>query len=188
MSAMNYTNAELEALLIDLESDLVERKETWAGDVPDKARQVVCAFANDLPDHRRPGVLFVGAKNNGDPSGMDITDNLLTTLAAMKTDGNILPIPTLIVQKRSVKGGEMAVVVVQPADAPPVRYKGRIWIRIGSRRGIATAQDERILNEKRKYKDIPFDIQPIPSANLECLNRLQFEQDGISGASPATTG
>ena len=45
----------------------------------------------------------------------------------------------------------MAVITVLPADSTPVRYRGRIRIRIGPRRGIASAQDERILNEKRRY-------------------------------------
>lgn len=55
-----YGDTELERLLADTESDLVERKEMWAGDAPEKGRQAVCAFANDLPNHRNPGVLFVG--------------------------------------------------------------------------------------------------------------------------------
>lgn len=144
---MTYSDKELESLLDDPESDLAERKESWAGDASDKSRQAVCAFANDLPDHRRPGVLFVGAKDNGTPSGLAITDPLLQTLAGMKSDGNILPPPTLVVQKRRLKGAEIAVVIVQPADSPPVRFKGRVWIRVGPRRALATEQDERILNE-----------------------------------------
>ena len=44
-----YTTHELEALLADLESDLVERKESLQGDSPRKIRDAVCAFANDLP-------------------------------------------------------------------------------------------------------------------------------------------
>lgn len=177
-----YDDAELALLLDDTESDLAERKESWTGDAPDKSRQAVCAFANDLPDHRKPGVLFVGAKDNGSPSGLPITDQLLKTLSDIKTDGNSLPPPTIVVQKRVLKGSEMAVVIVQPSDAPPVRYKGRIWIRTGPRRGIATAQDERILNEKRQYKDIPFDIYPVRSATLQHLNRLQFEQEYLTAA------
>jgi ATP-dependent DNA helicase RecG len=182
MSKMKYTDAELEALLVDLESDFVERKESWKGDAPEKGRGAVCAFANDLPDHRKAGVLFVGAKDDGTPSGLKITDELLNTLADVKTDGQTLPPPSLIVEKKSLKGSDMAVVIVQPSDSPPVRYKGRIWIRIGARRALATAQDERILNEKRKYKDTPFDIQPIPSATMESLNRLQFEQEYLPSA------
>ena len=59
---MQYDDQELERLLDDTESDSAERKEAWAGNVPEKGRQAVCAFANDLPDHRKPGVLFVGTR------------------------------------------------------------------------------------------------------------------------------
>ena len=100
----------------------------------------------------------------------------------MKTDGNILPPPSITVEKRSIQGKDVAVVTVQPSDSPPVRCKGTIQIRIGPRRGIATAQDERILNEKRRYKDIPFDIQPIPSASLDDLNSVYFEHEYLSRA------
>lgn len=78
---IRYSDEELESLLDDIESDLAERKESWKGDAPENGRQAVCAFSNDLPDHRRPGVLFVGAKNVGTPSGLPITDELLRTLA-----------------------------------------------------------------------------------------------------------
>lgn len=179
---MRYGDAELERLLTETESDLAERKETWQGDAPDKGRQAICAFANDLPDHGKPGVLLVGAKDDGSSSRLPITDELLRTLADIKTDGQILPPPTLLVEKRLLKGTEMAVVTVQPADAPPVRYRGRIWIRLGPRRGIATAQDERILNEKRRHRDLPFDLQPIPSSTIADLNRRLFEEDYLPAA------
>lgn len=42
----------LERMLTDLESDLVERKESFRGDSPERVREAVCTFANDLPDHR----------------------------------------------------------------------------------------------------------------------------------------
>ena len=48
-------------MMTDVESKLVERKESLRGDAPNGIRQAVCAFANDLPDHRRPGIVFVGA-------------------------------------------------------------------------------------------------------------------------------
>ena len=74
-------------MLTDLESDLVERKESLQGDAPTKIRQAVCAFANDLPDHQRPGVVFVGADDDGNPTGIPVTDRLLLQLADVKTDG-----------------------------------------------------------------------------------------------------
>lgn len=179
---MKYTDEQLEALLADIESDLAERKESWKGDAPETGRQAVCAFANDLPDHRRPGVLFVGARNDGTASNLKITDELLRTLSDIRTDGNTLPPPSIVVEKRTLKGAEMVVVTVQPSDAPPVRYKGRIWIRIGPRRSVVTSQEERILNERRRYRDIPFDVQPLPSCDLSALNRVLFEQEYLPNA------
>ncbi len=132
-----YTDEELIALLDDTESDLSERKESFKGTVSSKAREAVCAFSNDLPHHNAPGVLFIGAKDDGTPSGEPITDSLLRSLADMKTDGNILPLPAITVEKRILKGAEMAVVTVMPSDSPPVKYQGRMWIRTGPRRSIA---------------------------------------------------
>lgn len=178
------TDAELIDLLGDLESDRAERKETWNGSAPDKGRQAVCAFANDLPNYGRPGVLFVGAKDNGTPTdgGFTVTDQLLLTLADIKTDGKIIPPPTMTVAKRTLNGHDMAVVTVWPADAPPVRFDGRIWIRTGPRRGQATAQDERILNEKRRYRDRSFDTHPIQGCTLAELNRSFFENEYLPQA------
>ena len=177
-----YTDTELEGFLDDLESDRVERKETFKGDVPKKARQAICAFANDLPGHDEPGVLFIGAKDDGSPSGLSVTDELLRSLADMKTDGNILPLPTLVVEKRHLKEADMAVITVHPSDMPPVRYDGRIWIRTGPRRGLASAQDERLLNERRRYKIPFFDLAPVPSARLSDLSRLIFENEYLPAA------
>lgn len=176
------TDQELLNLLNDTESDRAERKETFKGDVPKKARQAVCAFANDLPGHNQAGVLFIGADDKGDPSNTEITDNLLLSLADMKTDGNILPLPVLTVEKRTLKGAPMAVVTVMPSDMPPVKYDGRIWIRTGPRRSVANAQEERILNEKRRYKNLPFDIYPVPSATVNDLARSIFENEYLPQA------
>lgn len=176
------TDQELVALLNDTESDRAERKETFRGDAPKKARQAVCAFANDLPNHNEPGVLFIGAKDSGEPSGLEVTDQLLLSLADMKTDGNILPLPVLSVEKRVLKSSEMAVITVMPSDMPPVKYEGRIWIRTGPRRSIANEQEERILNEKRRYKNLPFDIYPVPSAKITDLSKVIFENEYLPNA------
>ena len=70
----------------------------------------------------------------------------------------------------------MAVVIVQPADAPPVRFQGRVWIRVGPRRAIATLEDERRLTEKRRAQDLPFDIQPVRAATLLDLDTDLFRR------------
>jgi ATP-dependent DNA helicase RecG len=177
-----FSDQELKALLDDTESDRVERKESFKGDTPKKARQAVCAFSNDLPNHNQAGVLFIGAKDNGEPSGIEITDQLLLSLADMKTDGNILPLPVLSVEKRVLKRGEMAVVTVMPSDMPPIKYEGRVWVRTGPRRSLANEQEERILNEKRRYKNLPFDIYPVPTAQLSDLSRMIFENEYLPAA------
>ncbi|MGB7314968.1 MAG: RNA-binding domain-containing protein, partial [Nodosilinea sp.] len=84
---------ELEGLFDDLESDRAERKASDAD--RNKIRQAVCAFANDLPNYRLPGVIFVGVNDDGSCANFPITDDLLLRLSDMRSDGNILPFPIL---------------------------------------------------------------------------------------------
>lgn len=177
-----FSDQECVAMLDDLESDRIERKQTWNKDIAKRAREAICAFANDLPGHNQPGVLFIGAKDDGSPTDIEITDDMQLSMADMKTDGKLLPFPSMSVQKRRLKGADMAVIVVQPSVMPPVKFDGRIWIRIGSRRGLATSQDEQILFEKRRYQNVPFDLQPMPTATIEDLSRLIFENEYLPAA------
>ena len=174
------TDGELEALLDDIESDRAERKESFTD--KDKARQAVCAFANDLPNHQLPGVLFIGVNNDGQPVSLAITDQLLQDVASMRSEGQILPFPSMDVQKRKLKGADVAVALVHPSAAPPVRFNGAVWIRSGPRRGIATPDDERRLNEKRRYKDLPADLRPIESAPLDALDENLFKRTYLPAA------
>lgn len=171
------SDQELAGMLTDLESDRVERKESFKGKVPEAVREAVCAFANDLPGHGQPGVVFIGAQDDGSPAGLTVTDELLRQLADIKTDGNIVPPPVLAVEKRRLAGSDLAVITVWPCDSPPVRYRGRIHVRRGPRRGLAGAQDERILNERRRHRDRPFDVHPVQEATLADLDQLRFEQE-----------
>lgn len=167
-------DAELCSLLADLESDRVERKTSLSD--RGRIRQAICAFANDLPDHRKPGVLFVGVHDDGSCAHLPITDELLRALADVRSDGNILPFPNMTVQKRSIGGCDLAVVEVQPSLNPPVRYDGRVWIRVGPRRGTATAEEERRLIEKRRAGDLPFDQRPFRGTTLGDLDLERFQR------------
>jgi len=122
-------------------------------------------------------VVFVGVRDDGSCAGLAITDGLLLNLAAMRDDGNILPLPSMVVQRRRIGACELAVVVVHPADAPPVRYRGRVWVRVGPRRAVASADEERRLAEKRRTRDLPFDLRPVRSAGLSDLDLLWFERE-----------
>ncbi len=176
-------DVELTDLLDQGESDRVEFKESLAGGAAGAVREAICAFANDLPGHGVPGVIFVGVRDNGSAAGLQVTDELLRQLADMKTDGNIVPPPSIAVQRLVIHGGgETAVVTVVPSDSPPVRYRGGVHIRIGPRRGRATAQDERILNERRRSGDTLFDVQRVPTSTLDDLNLGFFENEYLPQA------
>lgn len=166
---------ELLELLRRRESDRVERKASAAD--RDAIAEAICAFANDLPNHRRPGVVFVGVNDDGSCANLQITDKTLLSLAAIRSDGNILPLPVLLVQERTLNGCDLVVVVVQPSDAPPVRLRGRTCIRVGPRRGYATPEEERILAEKRRAGDLPFDLHPVRSALLADLDLDLFRRE-----------
>ena len=164
-----YSDDELEALMSDLESDLVERKESAADGR--KIRRNVCAFANDLPGNGRSGVVLVGVRDDGSCASLPIDDALLTKLANIRGDGDILPLPSMTVQKRVLGGCEVAVVSVEPSADTPVRYHGRVWVRVGPSVREGSVADERLLTERRRAADLPFDSRPVVSAGLEELDR-----------------
>lgn len=176
------SDQELHRLAKDLESDVVERKESLSASAKEKLGQALCAFANDLPNHRKPGVVFIGLDDEGNPTGEPITDRLLLDLAGFRSDGNILPIPALTVEKRQIDRHDVAVGVVAPSGDPPVRYKGKVWIRTGPRRGVASRDEERILTEKRQSGDLPFDRRPVTNAGLDDLDMEFFERTYLPSA------
>ena len=178
----NFTDEELLRIIKTGESEAVEFKESLSGSAPERIREAICAFANDLRDSGKAGVVIVGVKDDTTIGTTPITDELLRRLADMKTDGNIVPPPSLMVEKRVLQGKEIAVVTVQPSNSPPVRCRGAIHIRTGPRRAIATAQDERILNEKRRYGDRPFDLYPIRSSRISDLNLALFSYEYLPKA------
>ena len=166
------TKEEIRALLNDLESDRVER--TISTTNTDKFGQAICAFANDLPDHREPGYLFLGVTDDGEVKGLNVTDELLKNVAAIRTDGNIQPQLSMSVEKVPMEEGDIVMVRVEPSVFPPVKYKGRIWIRIGPRKGVANENDEHILMEKRRANVTSFDSSPCLNATIDDLDLQKF--------------
>jgi ATP-dependent DNA helicase RecG len=167
------TKQELLNLMADIESDRVERTESL--DKTDKFGEAICAFANDLPNHRAPGYLLIGVRKDGTLSGLKVDERLLESLGGFRSDGNILPIPAMTVSKISLNDGDMAIVEVLPADMPPVRYKQKVKIRIGPRRGDASEQEERILTEKRISHIKHFDGWPCQGSSVADLALGQFD-------------
>lgn len=167
------TEDQLKDILSDLEADYIER--TTSTTKIDKFCQAICAFANDLPDHRRPGYLLIGVHDNGTLSGLKVTDELLKNLGGIRSDGNILPQPLMNVAMFVLNGGDVAVVEVYPSDLPPVRYKGRIYIRVGPRKAIASEQEERVLSERRVAVARSFDARPCTETTIDDIALGQFD-------------
>jgi ATP-dependent DNA helicase RecG len=128
-----------------------------------------------LADHKKPGYLIVGAREDGSKARMTITEQNLQTLLSFRTDGRIVPPPSLIVEKFVYPDGELAVVEVQPHFLPPVRFNGKVCIRAGIRRGFANEADERILTEKRTAFAHTFDVLPCKGSRMDDISIELFK-------------
>ncbi len=164
------TPEQLKEVLPSTEADWIERTRSVTN--TDKFREAICSFSNDMPGHGKPGYLLVGIEDDGSLSpNMAITDELQKQFASYRDDGQILPQPMLSVFKQPhPDGGEFLVVEVHPSDLTPVRYRGRVHIRVGSRKATASESEERRLLERRSSRFRTFDITPCPDATLEDLD------------------
>ena len=188
------TYDELHSLINSDEDFRIER--TTSTTAMDKFQEAICAFANDLPGLRKKGYLLIGVRDNGTPCGLKVDDSLMKRIAAIRSDGNILPLPTMTTEKVSTPEGDVLVVEVTPMFSTPVRYRGRTFIRIGPRRDIATLDEERILAERCTAAQETFDVMPCREATLEDLDIEMIERDYLpnaidsdvlANASPAAT-
>jgi ATP-dependent DNA helicase RecG len=109
-------------------------------------------------------VIFGGVDDPGNCARRTITEELPRSLADMRSDGNIVPCPSMVVEERRSKGCEVTVVIVHPSQNPPARCRGRVGVRVGPRRAVSTAEEERQLIERRHSGLRPFDIDPVPAA------------------------
>lgn len=165
---------ELIAILSELESDKIER--TVSENNTDKFSEAICAFSNDFPNHKQPGYLIIGSDDKtGEMVGLTITDKLLKDLAAIRNNGQILPQPSLTIQKYSLPEGELAVVEVFPSPIPPVRYKGKVWIRVGPSKAVANEAEESRLSERRTANIKNFDSSPAFGSLVSDINIELFK-------------
>lgn len=176
-------DAELTALLSAPESDRVERKESYGSErVKERVYEAICAFANDYPDHRAPGAVVIGQRDDRSFAGGGVDDRLITDLAQIRNSTKIVPVPSMTVTRVTLDGHEVAVVVVEPSSSPPVRFDGRTWIRTGSTRSIATYEQEQRLSERRRHSALPFDVRPMPHVPVDELDYEYFRSSYLPGA------
>ena len=162
------TKDEISALLKSTETYRVEK--TISTGNMDKFCEAICAFANDLPDSRKKGYLLIGANDDGSLSGLKVDDALMKKIAAIRSDGNILPLPVMSVERFEFPDGDLLAVEVSPSLIPPVRYRGRVFVRIGPRRDIASETEERILTERRTAYMATFDSTPCLGATINDID------------------
>ena len=176
---------EIKALMNDLESDRIERTISFR---EDKLGPATCAFSNDFPNHKKPGYILLGVNDDGTVNGMNIGDEDLQKIGNIKSNGNVLPQPSLVVSPvYKIDDGDVVVVEVQPSLYPPVRYDGRCWIRIGPRKSKATIEEERMLAERRSSLAKTFDTMPCIGASLNDLNTDLFKTFYLPKAIDAET-
>ena len=136
----------------------------------DKFCEAICAFANDLPDSKKNGYLIIGAHDDGKLCGLKVDDALLKKISSIRSDGNILPLPVMSVERMELEEGDLLIAEVTPSLVPPVRYRGRTFVRIGPRRDIASEAEERLLTERRTAYMATFDATPCLGATIDDLN------------------
>ena len=177
---MKMTEEQVKILMKDLESDKVERSISFR---EDKLGPAVCALSNDFPNHRQSGYVLLGVNDDGSVKGISIGDEELQKIGNVKSNGNVLPQPSLLVSPVfHIDGGDIVVVEVPPSLYPPVRYDGRCWIRVGPRKAEASLEEERILTERRVSYAKTYDLVPALGSSIEDISVELFKINYLPSA------
>ena len=172
---------DLKTLLTEMESEHVERCQS--PDSKEKIAKAICAFSNDIADSKKAGYILIGVKDNGDCAGLSVTDKMQLNISSLRNSGLLQPFPIISVQKHIVNQCQILVVKVQPIKHPPMRYKGSCWIRTGPSTRQTTAEDERLLVEKRQATNLPEDMKGVFNSDIDKdLNRDYFKSQYLPSA------
>ncbi len=165
---MQSMTSDLAVLLGTRETPALEFKQTARN--RDAIGRAICAFANDLSDSGG-GDLLIGVDDRGQAVGtVDTSDRELLALTDFRDNGLILDRPSMMVERAYFNGSPIVRIHVEASLAPPVRFNGVIWVRPGPTTRRATRDDERVLNERRRSADLPYDSRPVPGSSLEDLD------------------
>lgn len=167
-------------ILAHTEGERTEFKESLSD--RDKIKRAICAFANDLADMRKPGVIIVGLEKDGSCAKLEITEEMDRLAAGFRTDGSILPMPSMLVRRSRVRDCDVLVVEVESSSAPPVRLSGIAWVRVGSTNQKATPEEERRLTERVRWANLPFDQRPVAGATITDIDLDLFKREYLPQA------
>ncbi|MFR9724829.1 ATP-binding protein [Streptomyces sp. MS19] len=150
-----------------LEFKRTARREGRRGDV---IGQAVCAMANDLAG-KGGGDILIGVDDDGQPvDGVDVSDRALLALTDLRDDGRILDRPSFTAEVARFRGRPVVRLRVEASATPPVRFEGVVWVRPGPTTRRASREDERVLSERRRANDGPFDTRPVPRSGQDDLD------------------
>lgn len=165
---MQHMDTDLSSLLGRQETSVLEFKESSRD--RDAIGRAICALANDL-DGKGGGDLLIGVADKGAPvQGADTSDRLQLALTDFRDDGRILDRPSMTVAVAQYDGSPVIRIHVEASTTPPVRYKGTIWVRPGPTTRRASREDERVLSERRRALDLPYDSRPVSGTSLDDLD------------------
>lgn len=140
----------------------------------DKIRKTICAMANDLPN-LGGGDLLVGVNDDGTPTGdVDTSDKALLRFAEYRDDGRILDRPSISVSEAIYQGAPVVRIRVDASLAPPLRFDGVVYVRPGPTTRAANSNDERLLSERRRANDLPYEMRPRYFTALSDLDLVLF--------------
>jgi ATP-dependent DNA helicase RecG len=170
---MARMTTDLVDVLGDREGTRLEFKQS-AADL-NKIGKTVCAFANDLSG-RGGGDLLIGVDDEGQPvAGVKAEDEDLLKLTEFRDSGKILDRPSMTVERAIFKGSTVVHIHVEASAAPPVRYGGIVYVRPGPTTRVASRDDERVLAERRRATDGPFDGRTVLGSTVDDLDLAMFQ-------------
>jgi len=113
---------------------------------------------------------LIGVTKTGQVSPTDNSDDALLRISGIRNEGNILPLPSMVVTAEAFDGGPIIRVHVNASAFGPVRFKGIAWVRPGPLTKEATPDDERVLAERHRAGMLPPDLIPVAGATLADLD------------------
>jgi ATP-dependent DNA helicase RecG len=124
------------------------------------------------------GDLLIGVDKNGNVlDDVDVSDRTLLALTDMRDNGKIIDRPSIVVDRVKFQGKPIIRIRVEASSTPPVRLNGTAWVRPGPTTRRATRDDERVLTERRRSIDGPFDGRPVLGTSLDDLDLNRFRSD-----------
>lgn len=145
-------------------------------------RKAICALANDLPGNGG-GDLLIGVDDNGRPvGGTDTSDAAILKITEYRDQGLILDRPSMVVTRELYQGVPVLRVRVNASHTPPVRFENVVYVRPGPSTRRASRDDERVLSERRRCFELPFDVRPARDGTLSELDLDLFRAEYLRQA------